>query len=116
MNNKKLYKVTVPQGVHPNESFIISVNGKKVKIFCPPNVKAGEELIIELLNEGNDEKNDKEVKELYLDNKKDKKLYKVTVPEDVKLNTSFTAKVNGELVKLNCPYSLKSGEQLLFYY
>jgi len=101
------YKVTVPAGVAPGNSFKVDVGGKKFEVTCPPNVRPGQKIRVELPTDTGRRKRSKSPKK-----QNDQGLHYVIVPKGISAGMPFRVNAGGTQFTVNCPQNARAGQRI----
>jgi hypothetical protein len=101
LRNRKIFRVVVPDNVGPSEYFRAIVDNLLVRVTCPRSSKSGQGLKVRTPPMPPREN----VVKL-----RNRKIFPVTVPDDVRPGEDFHTIVDNVLVRVTCPRSSKPGQ------
>ena len=100
-SNTATYRVLIPPRIQPGDEFQVTAGTRVVRVRCPPNCKGGQTIQITVPVGSNSASNNGESGNGFIP---------VTIPEGVRPGQTFTIRVHGRDITVNCPPQARPGQ------
>ena len=102
-NNTATYRVLIPPRIQPGDEFQVTAGSRVVRVRCPPNCRGGQTIQITVPVGNNNTSNHGE-------SGNNNGFIPVTIPEGVRPGQTFTIRVHGRDITVNCPPQARPGQ------